>query len=142
MEGVILPFLEIKLSLHITMRTALNLLPFSRHEEHKHKKVVTKGVFMEKPRKYDREFKFNAVKLYNERGKKLGEVADSLGIPKSTLYTWIQQMASEGEKSFRGSGNIRSSDEELYQLKKELADVKQERDILKKAVAIFSRPKA
>ncbi len=97
---------------------------------------------MEKQRKYDQEFKFNAVKLYHERGKKLGQVADNLGIPKSTLCTWVKQNAIEGEKSFRGSGNVRSSNEELYQLRKELADVKQERDILKKAVAIFSKPKA
>jgi transposase len=97
---------------------------------------------MERSRKYDQEFKFNAVKLYQERGNNLGQVADSLGIPKSTLCTWIKQHALEGEKSFRGSGNIRSSNEEVYQLRKELADVKQERDILKKAVAIFSKPKA
>ncbi|MBM3199085.1 MAG: transposase, partial [Chlamydiae bacterium] len=44
-------------------------------------------MFMENQRKYDKEFKVNAVKLYEEREKKLGEVADSLGIPKSTLYT-------------------------------------------------------
>jgi len=96
---------------------------------------------MENQRKYDKEFKVNAVKLYEEREKKLGEVADSLGIPKSTLYTWVSQYSKEGDKSFRGSGNIKSSNEELYQLRKELADIKQERDILKKAVAIFSRPK-
>lgn len=97
---------------------------------------------MEKQRKYDQEFKFNAVKLYEERGKKLGEVANSLGIPKSTLCTWVNQYSKEGSKSFRGSGIVRSSNEELYRLKKELADVKLERDILKKAVAIFSKPKA
>ena len=95
----------------------------------------------ESARKYDQEFKNNAVKLYQESGKKMGEIAKNLGIPKSTLNSWIAQKKSEGEKSFRGSGNIKSSNEELYLLKKELTDVKQERDILKKAVAIFSRPK-
>ena|SRR3990167_876191 len=94
-----------------------------------------------KTRKYDREFKFNAVKLYYEHGKKLEEVSKGLGIPKSTLYTWVMQNESEGKESFRGSGKVKASNEELFLLKKELADVKQERDILKKAVAIFSRPK-
>ena len=96
---------------------------------------------MEKQRKYDREFKLNAVKLYQESGKNLGEVAHNLGLPKSTLYTWVKQFEVEGESRFKGSGNIRSSNEELYRLRKELADIKQERDILKKAMAIFSRPK-
>lgn len=58
---------------------------------------------MEKQRKYDQEFKFNAVKLYHERGKNLGEVANNLGIPKSTLFSWVKQNGIEGEKSFRGS---------------------------------------
>jgi len=96
---------------------------------------------MEKQRKYDREFKINAVKLYHSRGKQLSEVAESLGVPKSTLCTWIKQEEVEGESGFRGSGKVRASNEELYRLKKELKDVKEERDILKKAMAIFSRPK-
>jgi len=91
-------------------------------------------------RKYDQEFKLNAVKLYEQRGKKLLSVAKSLGVPVSSLHSWIAQHEREREKSFRGSGNIKASNEELYRLKKELADVTIERDILKKAVAIFSRP--
>ncbi len=46
---------------------------------------------MEKQRKYDREFKLNSIKLYRESGKKMEEVAQNLGIPKSTLYGWIQE---------------------------------------------------
>ena len=97
---------------------------------------------MGKQRKYDREFKMNAVRLYHDRGKNLREVAESLGIPAATLCTWVKQNKIEGEGSFRGSGKVRASNEEFYRLKKELADVKEERDILKKAMAIFSRPKA
>lgn len=96
---------------------------------------------MQKSRKYDKEFKINAVKLYRESGKQLDEIANNLGIPKSTLYTWVQEYKEHGEESFPGSGSIKPCNEELYRLRKELADVKQERDILKKAVAIFSRPK-
>lgn len=96
---------------------------------------------MEKQRKYNREFKINAVKLCQESRKSLGEIAEDLGVPKSTLNSWITQFKKEGDQSFRGSGIIRSSNEELYFLKKELAEVKMERDILKKAMVIFSRPR-
>jgi len=92
-------------------------------------------------RKYDKEFKINAVKLCLEQGKPHEEVAKNLGLPRSTLYTWIQEFKANGEEGFRGSGNVKPCDEEILSLKKQLADVTQERDILKKAVAIFSRPK-
>jgi len=92
-------------------------------------------------RKYDKEFKINAVKLYQESGKEQEEIARNLGIPKSTLYTWVQQYKTHGENGFPGSGSLLPHDKELHQLRKELADVKQERDILKKAIAIFSRHK-
>lgn len=92
-------------------------------------------------RKYDKEFKLNAVKLYQESGKRYEDIAQNLGIPKSTLYTWIQEYKENREEGFKGSGTIKPCNEELYRLKKQLADVTMERDILKKAVAIFSKPK-
>ena len=95
-----------------------------------------------KLRKYDKDFKINAVNLCLEQGKSLEEVAKNLGVPKSTLYTWIQEFKTNGEKGFQGSGNVKPCNEEIQNLKKQLADVTQERDILKKAVAIFSRPKS
>jgi transposase-like protein len=96
---------------------------------------------MKNQRQYNREFKLNAVKLYRESGKSLIKLASDLGIPMTTLATWIKQFKEHGLESFPGSGSLKPSDEELYRLRKELADVKQERDILKKVVAIFSKPK-
>ena len=96
---------------------------------------------MEKQRKYDREFKINTVKLYRESGKKLEEIATNLGIPKPTLYSWIREFKEHGEDSFHGSGLIKPCNEEVYRLKKQLAEVTMERDILKKAAAIFLKPK-
>ena len=55
-------------------------------------------------RRYDREFKLNAVKLYRELGKTQDEIASQLGVPKSTLFTWIQEFKEHGEASFPGSG--------------------------------------
>jgi len=97
---------------------------------------------MKNQRKYDREFKLNAVKLYRESGKSLGRVALDLGIPLPTLASWVKQFKEHGEDSFVGSGTLMPCNEEVFRLRKELADVKQERDILKKAVAIFSKAKA
>lgn len=96
---------------------------------------------MTNQRKYDREFKLNAVKLYFESGKPLLELSSDLGIPMTTLATWVKQFKENGGQSFPGSGGVMPGNEELYQLRKELASVKQERDILKKAVAIFSKVK-
>ena len=96
---------------------------------------------MNKQRKYDREFKLNAVKLYNESGKGLEAVSNNLGIPITTLAGWVKQSREHGEKGFVGSGAVMPCNEELFRLRRELADARQERDILKKAVAIFSRAK-
>jgi len=96
---------------------------------------------MKNQRRYDREFKLNAVKLYRESGKTLKEIGHDLGIAKTTLYSWVEEYKTHGEQSFPGSGSIKPCNEELYKLKKQLADVTMERDILKKAMAIFSRPR-
>lgn len=96
---------------------------------------------MRKTRKYDREFRINAVKHYESRGKSLREVGENLGVPIPTLSGWVKEYKEQGEKAFPGSGNIKPCNEEYYKLLKAYEDVKMERDILKKAVAIFSGPK-
>lgn len=92
------------------------------------------------PRTYDKEFKLNAIELY-KNGKKLTQVCRDLGIPESTFCGWIELYNKDGVNSFPGSGNVKEADKEVAQLRKELADAQLERDILKKALAIFSRQK-
>lgn len=96
---------------------------------------------MARQRTYDKEFRINAVKHYESSGKGLKEVAEGLGIPISTLSGWVKEYKEQGENAFPGSGNIKPCNEEYYRLLKAYEDVKMERDILKKAVAIFSKPK-
>jgi transposase len=91
-------------------------------------------------RNYDKEFKLNAINLH-KGGKSASSVCKDLGIPDATFYYWLEQYDKEKEHSFQGSGKPKASNEEVAQLKKELEDMTLERDILKKAVAIFSRPK-
>ena len=92
-----------------------------------------------KRRSFDRVFKVEAVRLVTEDGRKVTEVARELGIGANQLHRWKRQFAEDGECAFVGKGRLTPEQEELRRLSRELADVTEERDILKKAVAIFSR---
>ena len=89
---------------------------------------------------YDKDFKINTVNLYKNGNRSLKVIAREMGIATSTLSKWIQAYSEQGDKSFLGKGNPKACEEEIMALRKELAHVRQERDILKKAVAIFSGP--
>lgn len=91
-------------------------------------------------RTYDKDFKINAVNLYKSSGRSINALAEELGLSTSTLSTWIRKYRQEGEQSFPGKGQVKASEEEVRALRKELMHVRQERDILKKALAIFSGP--
>ena len=86
--------------------------------------------------KYDAQFKINAVQLYHTSGKTIDALSSDLGISRASLGQWINQYKRDGTKSFPGSGHV--VNEELQALKRELQIVRQECDILKKAIAIFS----
>jgi len=95
---------------------------------------------MTKARKaYSREFKEEAVRLVVEGGRTGHEAALELGIPPSSLNRWRKQLAVDGPEAFPGKGRMKASDEEVRRLERELRRVREERDILKKAVAIFSK---
>lgn len=89
------------------------------------------------PQKYNKEFKINAVKLYLSNDKSIDHLAQDLGVSRASLGKWVRQYRKSGEHSFPGSG--KSENEELQSLRRELSLVRQERDILKKALAIFSK---
>ena len=88
---------------------------------------------------YTREFKLEAVRLVQSSGKSITQIARDLGIADSTLHHWCKLEASQGEQAFPGSGHQTAQEEELRRLKRELEVVRQERDILKKVVHIYSR---
>lgn len=83
--------------------------------------------------------KKEAVKLVTEGGQKSAEVSRNLDIHPNVLRRWVHQFKVNGQVAFPGKGNLLHKDEEVRRLKRELASVKEERDILKKALAIFSR---
>jgi len=90
-------------------------------------------------RKYTREFKLEAVQLALSRNGNVSKVARNLGVNPNMLNRWIREYRSDSQYAFPGLGKLKEPDEEIRKLKKELADTKMERDILKKALSIFSR---
>jgi len=90
-------------------------------------------------RKYDRDFKMEAVRLVVEGNRSVVEIARDLGIHENLLYHWKRKYLDDAVQAFPGKGHLKPADEEMRRLKKELTDVKEERDILKKALAIFSK---
>ncbi len=84
--------------------------------------------------KYDEEFKRNAVKLSYASPKSVREIADDLGVGVNLLYNWRKKYTSEGEKT-----EAATLEEEVKKLRLENAELKIERDMLKKAAAYFAR---
>ena len=89
-----------------------------------------------KKKRFDRDFKISAVKMVTQEGHTTAEVARSLGIHPNQLYNWKKKYSNDGEKAFPGKGHLT----EISSLRKQLREVQMERDILKKAVGIFSKP--
>jgi len=90
-------------------------------------------------RKFTREFKEEAVRMVTEGGRKVAEVSRSLGIHENQLHKWKRQYSEDPAGSFPGKGHLKPQDEEIKRLLKENANLKEDREILKKALAIFSK---
>ena len=90
--------------------------------------------------RYPKEFKIEAVRLLNESDRPSAEIARELGVKRTLLYRWRDEMNKKGDEAFEGSGRPSVEEmSELSRLRRELQIVKEERDILKKAAAYFAR---
>ena len=96
---------------------------------------------MSSRQKYDPEFKREAVRLATRGDKSIAQVARDLGLSPNMLSAWKSQLKNDPEFSFPGKGHLKPHEEEIRQLKKKLRDAEEERDILKKALGIFSQGK-
>lgn len=92
-------------------------------------------------RRYTHEFKWEAVRLYKANEKSMREIEQELGITPYLLSKWVQQFRQQETAAFPGIGKLPEKDAELQRLRREVEILRQERDILKKAVVIFSEPK-
>jgi transposase len=88
---------------------------------------------------YTKEFKQQAVQLFETSGKTKTQISRDLGISDSALSKWCKELSEHGEEAFPGKGHQNSLEEELRRLKRENEILKQEREILKKAMGIFAQ---
>jgi transposase len=88
---------------------------------------------------YTQEFKREAVWLAQTSGKPIAHVARELGISDASIHQWRKELSTHGQEAFPGSGHQAAQEEELRRLKRELEVTRQERDILKKALIVFSK---
>lgn len=89
-------------------------------------------------KRYDKEFKTEAVRLASESGNTQAKIERDLGIGQGVISRWKREFKLDGEHAFPGKGRLKPQDEMLRRLKRENERLRRERDILKKAVAIFS----
>ena len=93
---------------------------------------------MRELKQYGREFKVEALHLLETSGKSAAQLERELGIGKGNLSRWKRQSVKDGEDAFPGHGRLTPEQERLRRLERENEILRQERDILKKAIAIFS----
>jgi len=90
-------------------------------------------------RKFSREFKIEAVRLVTERGVSVAQACRDLEVAESVLRRLMREVTAAPSTAFPGNGQQRAELAEIAALKKEVAKLKAERDILKKAAAYFAR---
>ena len=93
----------------------------------------------QKRKKYGKEFKLETIELAASSDKSDSQLEQDLGLSRGCIYNWRKQFERDGEQAFPGKGRLKADDEYVRSLERELALVKQEREILKKALAIFTR---
>jgi len=90
-------------------------------------------------RKYTREYKLEAIGLIRDRGVSVAQTSRDLSIHQNTLRAWLKEFEADPQHSFPGHGQMKPEAAEITRLKREVARLKAERDILKKAAAYFAR---
>ena len=88
----------------------------------------------EKRAKYDQEFREGAVRIVNETGRPIAQVARELGVNEGTLGNWV---ARDREKRQSTDGLSTGDIEELKRLRAEVAELRMERDVLKRSVVLW-----
>ncbi len=90
-------------------------------------------------KKYDKAFKEQVVLRILAEESTVAETAKELGVHYTTVRDWVRFYKRDGESAFPGSGNLKAEDEEMRKLRKQLADLKEENEILENAAAYFAK---
>lgn len=88
---------------------------------------------------FSREYKLEAVKLVRERGVAVAQAARDLDVHENVLRKWVREYGNDPSQSFPGKGQMKPEQLEIERLRREVAKLKAERDILKKAAAYFAK---
>jgi transposase-like protein len=88
---------------------------------------------------FSREFKLEAVRLVQSGKKTVSQIARELGVARQLLHTWVREAESDKADAFPGNGKRSAADAEIALLRKELAQAKEDNEILKKAAAFFAK---
>ena len=92
-------------------------------------------------KQYTRQFKLEALELHRTSGKSAAQIERDLGLYPGQLHAWQRQVKQDGDEAFPGSGNLKETEAELRRLRRQIEVLETEREILKKAMAIFAHPK-
>ena len=90
-------------------------------------------------RKFSREFKLEAERLVKEPGVAVTQAARDLDLHENVLRKWVRDLSMDPQHAFPGHGQMKPEQQEIDRLRKEVAKLKAERDILKKAAAFLAR---
>jgi transposase len=90
-------------------------------------------------RYFDREFKYEAIRMMDEGKRSVGDIAKDLDIHPNVLHQWRRKYRADMEHAFVGKGHMRPPEEEIRRLQRENEELREEKEILKKALAIFSK---
>jgi transposase len=90
-------------------------------------------------RRFGREFKIEAVRLIKERGVSVAQTSRDLDVHPNVLRKWARDLSADPTHAFPGHGQMKPEQLEIEKLRREVAKLKAERDILKKAAAYFAR---
>lgn len=97
------------------------------------------GFKMPQRRKFDKAFKEQTVAKILAGETTTSIIAKELGVHYSTVRDWVKEYEQDGSNAFPGSGNLKPEDDEIRRLRRELANLKEENEILKKAAAYFAK---
>ncbi|MNW32996.1 Transposase [compost metagenome] len=76
-------------------------------------------------KKYDKEFKLQTVRLIQEQGKTVAQVAREMGLHENTIYRWLAEFKKDGAQAFPGSGQLKSEDKAFRDLQKRIRDLEE-----------------
>jgi len=94
---------------------------------------------MSKQKKFDPAYKLEVCKTIDSGHATVGEMSRETGISENTLYTWMKRYRENSDKPFVGSGRILPENEEMVRLRREVKNLREENEILKKAAAYFAK---